>query len=106
MLVRSCEKVFCKVTQNLYNSIGVTVNSDTAIKPFNQFKAVLCMLALPFWYSIARSNADTTKPTANKAQPKNEKSRTTALTQSRSNISAPIPVMLEKKSASALYMIS
>ena len=47
LVTKSLANVFCRETQNLYNSIGVIVNKETAIKPLIQLSAVVLIFALP-----------------------------------------------------------
>ena len=47
MPIKSCEKVFCRLMQNLYSSIGTTPMREQAKKPFKMFSAVVLMFALP-----------------------------------------------------------
>ena len=47
IVTKSLANVFCRETQNLYNSIGVIVNKETAIKPLIQLSAVVLIFALP-----------------------------------------------------------
>ena len=45
---KSPENVFCRVTQNLYNSIGTVPISEHAKNPFNILRTEDLMFALPF----------------------------------------------------------
>lgn len=47
ILARSCENVFCKLMQNLYNSTGTTPISEQAKKPFKILIAVVFTFARP-----------------------------------------------------------
>ena len=78
----------------------------SAQKPFRTLIAVVFILALPFWYSIATSKIATTTPTTNNAHPNKVKSRMVACTQSSSKMSAPILPIMAKKSATAPYIVS
>ena len=75
----------------MYSSTGASVTRFAAKKPLRTLSAVDFTLARPFWYSIARSNAATIMPTANRVQPRQANSRTEATIQLKSNISAPMP---------------
>ena len=61
-----------------------------AKKPFNTLSMVDFMVALPFWYSMAKSKAATITPTPNSTQPKRKNNRTVDSIQERSKISAPM----------------
>ena len=100
-LIKSSENVVCKVMQNLYRATGSFVNRLTAIKPFRIFRQVLCIFTLPDWYSIAVSNTATASPATNSAHPNDENKLKNAFTQLSSNISAAIPFIIPKKSATA-----
>ena len=67
--VRSPAKLFCRETQNLYNSTGSTPISAQAKKPFSTFSAAPLILTLPDCDSIATSNTAPTTPTVKSAQP-------------------------------------
>ena len=101
MAARSWEKVFCRLMQNLYSSTGKTPIKEQAKKPFRTLIAVVFIVALPFWYSIAVSNTATTVPAIKSAQPNRVKSCMVAFIQSRSKMSAPIFPIMVKKSATA-----
>ena len=79
-----------------YSRTGTVENRLTAIKPLKQLMAVWRMFPLPDEYSMPNSKQDTTRLTANSAQPSWEKNCTVACTQSRSNSSTPMLPMRAK----------
>ena len=83
------EKVFCRLMQNLYSSTGKTPIKEQAKKPFRTLIAVVFIVALPFWYSIAVSNTATTVPAIKSAQPNRVNSCMVAFIQSRSKCRRP-----------------
>ena len=67
---------------------------------------VLMLICRMLWYSIAVSKTAITRPAANSAQPKREKSYRKALIHGSSKSSAPIPAIMVKKSPIALNTAS